>query len=158
MIPSVHCFYVKMKMLADSQICISVSLIINYFCIKNLFSETREKQKNIAFRVTFRKKIEKWMPILILILILISVDTWLLISCFSDACAEQWLNFQLTTALYVYYISKYLSFKVNGSRYKPRGVTSYFSTGQNLLKKYWEKINIGTINWEKLFDWSAEHK
>ena len=62
-------------MLADSQICISVSLIINYFCIKNLFSETREKQKNIAFRVTFRKKIEKWMPILILILILISVDT-----------------------------------------------------------------------------------
>ena len=33
-----------------------------------------------------------------------------------------------------------------------------FSTGQNLLEKYWEKINIDTSNWEKLFDRSTEHK
>ena len=45
----------------------------------------------------------------------------------------------------------------------------HFSTGQNLLKKYQEKINIDkncclkkvdsdTINCEKLFDRSADHK
>ena len=27
-----------------------------------------------------------------------------------------------------------------------------------LKKKYWEKVNIDTINWEKVFDRSADHK
>ena len=39
--------------------------------------------------------------------------------------------------------------KVNESRCKQCEVTPYFSSGQNVLKKYWEKINID--NWEKLF-------
>ena len=63
------------------------------------------------------------------------------------------------------------------------GLTQHFSTGKNLLKKilkkdkywhnqlrkpflpgkshwkkYWEKINIDTIHWEKVFDRSAGHK
>ena len=46
----------------------------------------------------------------------------------------------------------------NESQYKQCGVTPHFSTGQNLLKKKWEKINIDIINWEKLFDRSAERK
>ena len=33
-----------------------------------------------------------------------------------------------------------------------------YSTKKNRLKKYWEKINIGTFIWENLFDRSAEHK
>ena len=35
--------------------------------------------------------------------------------------------------------------KVNESRYNQHRVTPHFSTGQNLLKKYWEKINIAII-------------
>ena len=29
---------------------------------------------------------------------------------------------------------------------------------EDLLKKYWLKINIDIINWENLFDRSADHK
>ena len=48
---------------------------------------------------------------------------------------------------------------VNESRYKQCGVSLHFSTKQDLLnKKYWEKIDVGTINWGKLFYGSAEHK
>ena len=36
--------------------------------------------------------------------------------------------------------------------------TPHISTGQNILKKYWEKINIDIINCEKLFDRSADNK
>ena len=36
--------------------------------------------------------------------------------------------------------------KVNESWYKQRGVARHFSTGKNLLKIYWQKMNIGTIN------------
>ena len=48
--------------------------------------------------------------------------------------------------------------KVNKSRYEQCEVTPHFSTRQNLLKKYWKKINIDTINWEKLFARFADHK
>ena len=75
------------------------------------------------------------------------------------------------------------SIKVNKSRYKQCWITLHFSTRwnllkkvfrknkywylhlrraysnrQNLLKKNWEKINIDTINWEKLFNRLTEHK
>ena len=37
------------------------------------------------------------------------------------------------------------------------GNPTHFSTGQNLLKKkYWEKVNIDIINWEQIFDRSAD--
>ena len=41
---------------------------------------------------------------------------------------------------------------VNEWRYKQCGGTSYFCTMKNLLEKHWEKINIDTINLEKLSD------
>ena len=42
-------------------------------------------------------------------------------------------------------LKKFLK-STNDSQYKQCGVTPHFSTGQNnLLKKYWEKINSGTI-------------
>ena len=34
----------------------------------------------------------------------------------------------------------------------------FFLPGKSYWKKYWEKIDIGTINWKKLFGRSAEHK
>ena len=34
----------------------------------------------------------------------------------------------------------------------------FFHWKKSIEKKYWEKINIDTINWEKLFDRSAEQK
>ena len=49
-------------------------------------------------------------------------------------------------------------FKVNESRSKQCGLTSHFPTGEKLLKKYLVKINIDIINWEKLFEKSANHK
>ena len=64
---------------------------------------------------------------------------------------KRFLNFKLQ--------NYWLAVKVNESRYKQCGVTSHFSTRQNLLKKkYWEKIDIDIINWEKLFDRSADDK
>ena len=61
--------------------------------------------------------------------------------------------------------------KVNELRYKQCGVTPQLSTGQNLLKKvlrkdkYWQNLlkkisrkDIDRINWEKLFDRSADYK
>ena len=52
--------------------------------------------------------------------------------------------------------------KFNGSRYKQYGVTPHFSSlivdFRIYRKKYWEKINIDIINWEKLFDRSADQK
>ena len=54
--------------------------------------------------------------------------------------------------------SVWWSIKFNESQCKRYGVTLHFFTGQNLLKKYSEKININTINWENLFHRSAEHE
>ena len=51
--------------------------------------------------------------------------------------------------------------KVNDSPYRQFWVTPNFSTGQDLLKKILRninKINIDTINGEKLFDRPADHK
>ena len=50
------------------------------------------------------------------------------------------------------------SIKNNESWYKQCGVTQHLSTGENLLEKYWKKINIDLINQEKLFDESTNHK
>ena len=47
--------------------------------------------------------------------------------------------------------------KVNESRYKQCLVTPHFSNGQNLLKKYQEKINIDIFMWEKHFNRSVDH-
>ena len=33
-----------------------------------------------------------------------------------------------------------------------------FHRAKSIEKKYWRKINIGTITWEKLFDRSPEYK
>ena len=38
------------------------------------------------------------------------------------------------------------------------GQPQTFAPGKIYLKKYWEKINIDIIDWEKLFDRSADHK
>ena len=55
-----------------------------------------------------------------------------------------------------------LLLKVNESRYKQCGVIPHLSilfiNFKIYWKKYWEKVNVGTINWEKLFDRSADHK
>ena len=51
-----------------------------------------------------------------------------------------------------------ITLKVNESQYKQCGVTPHFSTGQNVFKKYWEKMSIDIINSEKLFDRSSDHK
>ena len=56
------------------------------------------------------------------------------------------------------FLMEFWNIKVNESRYMKCGVTTNFFTGQNLLKKYWENINTGKINWEKLFDRSADQK
>ena len=45
--------------------------------------------------------------------------------------------------------------KVYESWYKQSGVTPHFSTGKIDWKKYWQKINIDIINWEKICDRSA---
>ena len=37
-------------------------------------------------------------------------------------------------------------------------IEKYLEKTKVYWKKNWEKINIDTINWEKLFDTSAEHK
>ena len=61
------------------------------------------------------------------------------------------------------------NFQLKLTIHRQCGVTTHFSTEQNLSKKYWEKINIGKkywlrkinidkIKWEKLFDRSADHK
>ena len=50
------------------------------------------------------------------------------------------------------------SIKVNESWYKQCGINPHVSTGENLLQKYWEKINIEFINPEKLFGESTNHK
>ena len=42
--------------------------------------------------------------------------------------------------------NRYSFLKVNESRYKQCGVTPHFSTRQNLLKKYREKVNIDITN------------
>ena len=62
-------------------------------------------------------------------------------------------------SLCVHISPKNLQFS-NKSRYEQCGVSSHFSTGQNLLKKSWENINFDIINREKLFDRSAfvDHK
>ena len=54
--------------------------------------------------------------------------------------------------------NRYSFLKVNESRYKQCGVTPHFSTRQNLLKKYREKVNIDITNWVELFDRSPDHK
>ena len=51
-----------------------------------------------------------------------------------------------------------LYFKVNELWYKQCGVNPHFCTGKNLFKKCWEKINIETNDWGKLFDRSADKK
>ena len=45
---------------------------------------------------------------------------------------------------------KISEFKCIESRYKQCAVTPHFSIGQNLLKKYRKKINIGKIYWKKI--------
>ena len=48
---------------------------------------------------------------------------------------------------------RFVQFKVNESRYKQRGVTPHFSTGQNLLENILrEKINIDIIEKSFLID------
>ena len=59
-----------------------------------------------------------------------------------------------TTKLFLLFenkIKRKKIFKVNESRYKQCGVALHFSTGQNLLNKFWEKVSIGIIIWENLF-------
>ena len=54
---------------------------------------------------------------------------------------------KILTIIFSQFQNSSRNFKVSESRYKQRGVTSHFSTGQTILKKYWENIN-DTINWE----------
>ena len=53
--------------------------------------------------------------------------------------------------------TKILTLKVNESRCKQCGITSQFSTGQNLCKKILT-LNYDIINQEKLFNRSTRHK
>ena len=94
--------------------------------------------------------------------------------------ALKYTSIKVTVCNFVKFTS---SIKVNKSRYKQCWITLHFSTRwnllkkvfrknkywylhlrraysnrQNLLKKNWEKINIDTINWEKLFNRLTEHK
>ena len=41
---------------------------------------------------------------------------------------------------------------------RAKSIKKYLEKTKVYWKKNWEKINIDTINWEKLFDTSAEHK
>ena len=38
------------------------------------------------------------------------------------------------------------------------GNPTLFHGANSIEKRYWEKINIDVINWEKIFDRSADHK
>ena len=62
-------------------------------------------------------------------------------------CLHYLLKFQLFQTKY-FYDDVSLFFKFNESRYKQGGVTPHFSTGENPLKKYQEKTNIGKY-WQK---------
>ena len=53
--------------------------------------------------------------------------------------------------------TKILTLKVNESRCKQCGITSHFSTGQNLWKKILT-LYYDIINQEKLFNRSTRHK
>ena len=41
---------------------------------------------------------------------------------------------------------------------RAKSIKKYLEKTKVYWKKNWEKINIDTINWEKLFDTCAEHK
>ena len=53
--------------------------------------------------------------------------------------------------------TKILTLKVNEPRCKQCGITSHFSTGQNLWKKI-VTLNYDIINQEKLFNRSTQHE
>ena len=69
-----------------------------------------------------------------------------------NKCAKKWghiMHFIKILMQWLFRVGCNPISKVNESRYKQCGVTPHFSTGQSLLKKYWEKLLALSI--EKIF-------
>ena len=76
---------------------------------------------------------------------------------YSREYQREW-HFYIVYIIHEFVNFAYFHINVNESRYKQCGVTPHFPAGQDLSKKILRNINIDTINWEKFFDRSAEHK